>query len=72
MLEIRKVEKTKEEKPPYWFLRHGQPWLKCPRGHIARFNHEISDDGTVSPSVVCPEQGCRFHEMIRLLDWSGL
>lgn len=43
--------------------------IRCPNGHFALLDHEIADDGTVSPSVVCPWDGCGFHEFIRLLDW---
>lgn len=44
--------------------------LKCSNGHIASLsNHEISTDGVVTPSVVCPHEGCNFHEMVTLEDW---
>ncbi len=43
----------------------------CPRcgltGSLA--DHEIRPDGTVSPSVVCPGEGCDFHAFIRLGGW---
>lgn len=34
-------------------------------------NHKIADDGTVTPSVVCPQENvecprCGFHEFVRL------
>jgi hypothetical protein len=29
-------------------------------------DHEISPDGTVVPSVVCPNDECDFHETVRL------
>jgi predicted RNA-binding Zn-ribbon protein involved in translation (DUF1610 family) len=32
-------------------------------------DHEIAPDGTVSPSVVCPHDGCGFHEFIQLDGW---
>jgi len=35
------------------------------------FDHAIAPDGTVTPSVVCPKEGCTFHEMIRLEGWNG-
>jgi len=42
----------------------------CPRGHIGTLSdHEIGLDGTVSPSVVCPHEGCDFHEFIKLEGW---
>jgi predicted RNA-binding Zn-ribbon protein involved in translation (DUF1610 family) len=27
--------------------------------------HTIAEDGTVTPSMVCPHEGCCFHEFIR-------
>lgn len=41
--------------------------VKCPRGHIGVLDHDIDDDGTVTPSVQCPS--CEWHEMIRLDGW---
>lgn len=32
-------------------------------------DHAIADDGTVSPSIVCPTEGCTFHVAGRLLSW---
>ena len=45
--------------------------LICPKGHIGQLDHTIAEDGTVSPSVVCPESGCGFHEYVRLEGWKG-
>lgn len=60
--------------------------LCCPGcGRVAMLaeNHVVADDGTVTPSDVCPydaahvqrhglagETGCTFHEFIRLDGWS--
>lgn len=41
----------------------------CPNGHAGVLAHVIREDGTVQPSVVCPEDGCGFHEYIQLADW---
>ncbi len=43
----------------------------CPTcGNAASLSkHTIAEDGTVSPSVVCSEPGCPFHEFIRLEGW---
>ncbi len=47
--------------------------FKCPNGHIGSLSgHDIAQDGTVSPSVVCPEDGCDFHEFIKLKGWEGV
>lgn len=34
-------------------------------------HHTIAEDGKVSPSVVCPTEGCTFHEWIQLEGWSS-
>lgn len=45
--------------------------FKCPNGHIGMLDdHTIKDDGEVNPSVVCPKDGCDFHEWITLEGWS--
>lgn len=45
--------------------------IVCARGHHGVLtDHIIDKDGIVSPSVVCPEEGCDFHEFIRLIGWS--
>ena len=31
----------------------------------------IADDGVVTPSVVCPCEGCNFHEWVKLIGWSS-
>lgn len=45
--------------------------IVCPAGHYGVLtDHSIDNDGAVTPSVVCPEDGCDFHENIKLLGWS--
>ncbi len=42
----------------------------CPNGHTCALDHhEIAADGAVTPSVVCPYEGCGFHEFIKLEGW---
>ena len=54
-----------------WQPTHDSPTLRCPRGHIGTLiDHEIAADGTVNPSVMCPHEGCDFHAVIRLGDWT--
>ena len=47
-------------------------YLVCPQCDQlgVLIDHEILPDGTVQPSVVCPTQGCTFHEMIKLEGWN--
>lgn len=42
----------------------------CRRGvSIAKDVHAIAPDGTVTPSFVCKQYGCTFHEHIVLVGW---
>ena len=34
-------------------------------------SHEIAQDGTVTPSLVCPLDDCDFHKFAKLEDWTG-
>lgn len=46
------------------------PVIVCPNGHyLSIYKHTVSQDGMVSPSVVCPIDGCGFHEYIKLDNW---
>lgn len=43
----------------------------CPNGHIGSLaDHTIGEAGIVSPSVVCPQEGCTFHQWICLGDFT--
>lgn len=45
--------------------------ISCPEcGNVAWLDHDIADDGTVTPSLVCPEEACSFHEWVKLEGWS--
>lgn len=44
--------------------------IKCPTCDLRLgLTHEISADGTVSPSVVCTHDGCDFHEFVKLANY---
>ena len=47
--------------------------VACPGcGQLASLSeHAIAADGTVSPSLICPYDGCSFHEWVRLEGWRG-
>jgi hypothetical protein len=47
--------------------------MSCPTcgGAASLSGHTIAPDGDVSPSVVCPHDGCDFHEYVTLLGWSA-
>jgi hypothetical protein len=41
---------------------------QCPTYASLHGTHEIAVDGTVSPSVVCPN--CDFHDFVKLEGWA--
>jgi hypothetical protein len=42
----------------------------CPNGHTGRLNGwDVDLEGRVTPSVDCTQDGCDFHDHIRLLEW---
>lgn len=44
--------------------------FSCPKcGEVGLLNHEVADDGKVTPSVQCMKLGCGFHDMITLDGW---
>ena len=45
--------------------------VMCSEGHVAFLDrdHAIAEDGTVTPSLDCPEDGCAFHEFVKLEGW---
>ena len=60
--------------PTYKSYNRGVPGavIVCVNGHVGNLDdHEITTDGYVRPSVVCPEDGCDWHEMIQLVEWEG-
>lgn len=82
MIEVRRTEMPAfevrhTEMPLSWKpFGPGGVLLTCPNGHTCSLSttkdgHEIAGDGSVSPSVVCPIEGCDFHDHIRLLDWDS-
>lgn len=66
----------------FWYLHDEQPdWryvvVSCPNGHLSTLRHlsrneghQIAPDGAVHPSVVCPHDGCDFHEFVKLENWT--
>ena len=56
-------------------IRDGQrtATVSCPRcGRSASLSdHTIAADGTVTPSLVCPYEGCDFHDWIALFGWEA-
>ncbi len=49
---------------------NGWVFVCCPGcGQVARINHDIDNDGKVTPSLDCPTETCHFHRFAMLLDW---
>lgn len=34
-----------------------------------RLDHDIDAQGVVTPSLECPDDGCRFHDFVILVGW---
>ncbi len=45
--------------------------LACPTcgSQGSLHDHDISSEGHVTPSVVCSQEGCTFHDYAKLTDW---
>lgn len=57
-------------KPQTWRPLGKSAYIVCPNGHGASLlDHKIAWDGNVSPSVVCPEDGCGFHAIIQFSEF---
>ena len=75
---IRRFAAVSADPPPmHWApchpstVRRFKASMTCPNGHgLTLRGHSIASNGDVSPSVVCPELGCAFHEFVRLKRWS--
>ncbi len=78
------IEIPQSQTADFWLNEPGPVWrkstrdgtpsanVKCGNGHIAGLeDHTIAADGTVSPSLDCPEKGCDWHVMARLCGWAG-
>jgi len=73
---IELVQGTERWQPGTWWpvrLEGGRQsaFVTCPlcRLGAALEDHEIDADGAVSPSLVCPREGCSWHVWVKLKDW---
>lgn len=73
MSDRRQLVRTKHDWPQAgeWRPLGTKAVVGCPGcGETATLtDHEIRDDGTVHPSLVCPFAVCNFHEWVRLDGW---
>ena len=78
MVVIPKRGEDPEQPGPWWArieTAGGEPWpypqVCCPEGHVAGLgDHDIEEDGTVKPSLVCPTGGCSYHVWAKLDGWT--
>jgi hypothetical protein len=46
------------------------PMIVCSHGHLCTLeSYQIQPSGLVLPLVLCPIDGCDFHEFVRLEGW---
>ena len=60
------------EPMPAWGLEGDGVWIRCKCGLVLGIDdHEIAEDGTVSPSIHHSEPGveCGWHVMAKLESW---
>ncbi len=69
-MKFRKSESYEEDQPGTWRMiegPEGDVFIIDLNGHyLSLKNHAIFPDGVVQPSVVCPVEGCGFHEFVLL------
>ena len=71
MVECKKDAELQPGTWNLWVTGKRRVLFACPLcGDVGLLNHEIADDGIVTPSVQCPNIACTFHEMIKLLEWT--
>ena len=59
------IQTVKGDRNPY-------PMVCCPNGHIAGIaSHSVDAAGKVTPSLVCPTDGCDYHVHATLDGWPG-
>ena len=56
--------------PNVWWKTGNLLSVKCPDcGGVGILSHEVNSEGVVSPSLVCPYDGCSFHRFVKLEGW---
>jgi hypothetical protein len=69
-------QRLKKDGGAHWACQseHDLALCTCAHGHTTRMTgtvHQVATDGTVTPSYVCPVQGCTFHDWVRLVGFDG-
>lgn len=53
-----------------WTTGKKRVLFACPKcSEVGLLDHDIADDGKVSPSVQCTKLGCGFHDDVILEGW---
>lgn len=67
------AQRSNDYIPGTWKEAGTSASFTCPNcGQLAVLtDHDISDNGEVSPSVVCPHDECTFHDRVTLVGWKG-
>ncbi len=66
----RRIEAHREKPKAY---AHDLAFCTCDKGHEQTLSakvHVVSVEGIVSPSYVCPRDGCGFHDYVVLEGWT--
>lgn len=68
---IKKGNQSEQAAGTWWNTTGSSIVVRCPQcSKIAVVgSHEVAIDGTVTPSLVCPTEGCGFHEWVKLEEW---
>jgi len=76
LIALTKTDKLTSAEPGTWSANEidGKKVtvMSCPKcGKLGSLNdHTIDDKGRVTPSVICPESACGFHDTVKLLGWA--
>ena len=61
---------TPNDDGPRWYLFGGVVFVTCGECSFrSSLDHDIAGDGTVTPSLECPADGCDWHVNARLEGW---
>jgi hypothetical protein len=77
MIALTKTDKLTSAEPGTWSSHEVDGnrvvVMSCPScGKLGGLgDHKVNEKGLVTPSVVCPNEGCGFHDMVKLLGWNA-
>lgn len=75
MIALTKTDKLTSAEPGTWSVHEvdGKKVvvMSCPScGKLGGLgDHTVDKGGRVRPSVVCPQEDCGFHDLVKLLGW---